>query len=119
MNGRTTLDRSLVDLEKSFVTQQQEYIVVLDDKRRQLSPRERRRWRNFVLLTLQGERFEGNRGLLPYIELNRDGEYLFGGMVDRKTRTRKNRRLLLRFWEEGFAENARMIRNLLDPSEEK
>ena len=114
MNGKTLLDQSYIDLENSFVTRQQEYIVVLDEKRRKLSPQERRRWRNFVLLTLQGERFEGQEGVLPYLELNREGEYIFGGMIDWKTRVQKNRLLLLRFWEEEFAVNAEMIRNLLD-----
>lgn len=35
-------------------------------------------------------------------------------MIDWKTRVQKNRLLLLRFWEEEFAVNAEMIRNLLD-----
>lgn len=114
MNDKTAWYTSFIDPEKSFVTQHQEYIVVLDERGQQMSGRQKRAWKRFWLLTLQGERFENQKQVLPYLELNREREYLFGGMVDWKNHKRKNRILLLRRWEEGFEEVAAQICKALD-----
>lgn len=114
MNDKTAWYTSFIDPEKSFVTQHQEYIVVLDGRGQQMSGRQKRAWKRFWLLTLQGERFENQKQVLPYLELNREREYLFGGMVDWKNQKRKNRILLLRRWEEGFEEVAAQICKALD-----